>query len=313
MGWVLRRRSGELVGVTLESDGARPRLGLSSCWPKMNRLDADGVPLLWARTSDDGWVTHWVRSRAPMPRFLPAFDRAEVERIGRPGAHSEAWWLGWIEAMAPYLRPWVSGRARVDLVMNGGYEELWGPRPAPDGDPWGEEQLNDHPHTLPLRPWPSLEDGRVKALRKQARAKILAPVVLYWHSALYTGIVLDGHARLVAAEAEGQRAPILYVTGVYDKPAPPRTTAPERVAAALEPLVHGDDPRAATLALQVMSAAAMTGVDRPVAKSWAAPLRGGARRWLDEVREALRHSPSEDHDLLERELLAPLPRRARRR
>lgn len=313
MGWVLRRWSGELAGVTLEGHAGRPRLALSASWPRITRLDADGVPLLWARSTDDMYFTHWVRSGAPMPRFLPAFDRAEVERIGRRGARSEAWWLGWIEAMAPHLRPWVSGRARVDLVMGGGYEELWGPRPAPDGNAWGEEQLNDDPHTLPLRPWPGLDDGRVKALRKQARAGILAPVVLYWHSALCTGIVLDGHARLVAADAEEQRAPILYVAGVHERPSPPRTAAPERVAAALEHLVHGEHPRAAMHALEVMNAAAMKGADRPVAISWAAPLAGGARRWLDEVREALQHSPAEDHAILEREMLAPLPRRPRRR
>lgn len=276
----------------------------------MTRLDADGVPLLWTRATDDMYFTHWLRSRAPMPRFLPAFGRAEVERIGRRGPRSEAWWLGWLEAMAPALTDWNCGRGRVDVVR-GGYEELWGPLPKPDGEPWGEVQWNDHPHTLPLRPWPTLEEGRVKAFRKQARAGILAPVVLYWHSALCTGIVLDGHARLVAAEAEEQHAPILYVTHVKARRSPHRTAEPERVVAALEHIAVGNDPRAAMLALEVMNAATMDGAehDRPVAISRAAPLAGGARKWLDEVRLALEHCPAPDRELLKRDLLAPLPRR----
>ncbi|GLW34522.1 hypothetical protein [Actinoplanes regularis] len=57
---------------------------------------------------------------------------------------------------------------------------------------------------LPLRRLSDATDTRVKSYRRQARAGILPPVLLWWISSLYSYVVLDGHDRILAAVAEDQ-------------------------------------------------------------------------------------------------------------
>ncbi|MGE3675885.1 MAG: hypothetical protein AB7K71_39820, partial [Polyangiaceae bacterium] len=65
---------------------------------------------------------------------------------------------------------------------------------------WG---INGSGAVIPLRaPSPS-DASRVKAWRKHAREGTLPPVLLWWVTAYDTYVLIDGHDRLVAAQAEG--------------------------------------------------------------------------------------------------------------
>ncbi|MBY8881065.1 hypothetical protein [Actinacidiphila acidipaludis] len=83
---------------------------------------------------------------------------------------------------------------------------------------WSADLVQDWPHAtlellcgggwhgiLPLRPLPSPDAPRVKALRKHAREGTLAPVLVWWISFLDGWVLLDGHDRAVAALAEGMQ------------------------------------------------------------------------------------------------------------
>lgn len=73
-------------------------------------------------------------------------------------------------------------------------------------DWWDHHSLHD---VMPMRPMPHADEGRVKAYRKLARANALPPVLLWWISGLDGYAVLDGHARLAAAMAEGMDPPMI--------------------------------------------------------------------------------------------------------
>ncbi|MEV6049460.1 hypothetical protein [Streptomyces sp. NPDC052107] len=65
---------------------------------------------------------------------------------------------------------------------------------------------------VPLRPLSPPDAGRVKAYRKHARDGTLAPVLLWWVTALDGWLLLDGHDRAVAALAEGRAPPCVVLT-----------------------------------------------------------------------------------------------------
>ncbi|MGN9765403.1 hypothetical protein ACTMS2_09540 [Micromonospora sp. SD12] len=67
---------------------------------------------------------------------------------------------------------------------------------------------------LPLRRLSGATDARVKAYRKQARAGILPPVLLWWISGLDCYVILDGHDRILAAVAEEQEPPLIALASV---------------------------------------------------------------------------------------------------
>lgn len=70
---------------------------------------------------------------------------------------------------------------------------------------------------VPLRRLPAEQDGRVHAHRKLAADGVLPPVVLWWISGLDGYVLLDGHARLVAARAEGISPPVLLLSAALDR------------------------------------------------------------------------------------------------
>jgi hypothetical protein len=65
---------------------------------------------------------------------------------------------------------------------------------------------------LPLRELAHRDSARVKAYRKQANDGLLAPIVLWWASGLDGYLLLDGHSRLVAAQAEQIRPEVLVLS-----------------------------------------------------------------------------------------------------
>lgn len=70
---------------------------------------------------------------------------------------------------------------------------------------------------VPLRPLSPPDAGRVKAYRKHARAGTLAPVLLWWVTALDGWLLLDGHDRAVAALEEGLTPPCVVLTRLLDE------------------------------------------------------------------------------------------------
>ncbi|WP_330457542.1 hypothetical protein OIB37_11865 [Streptomyces sp. NBC_00820] len=93
----------------------------------------------------------------------------------------------------------------------------------------GEDFVRDWPHAhldwsalgwhgvVPLRALSPEDAPRVKAYRKAAREGALAPVLLWWVTALDGWLLLDGHDRAVAALAEGRTPPCLVLARVPDE------------------------------------------------------------------------------------------------
>lgn len=70
---------------------------------------------------------------------------------------------------------------------------------------------------VPLRPLSAEDAPRVRACRKHARDGTLAPVLLWWVTALDGWLLLDGHDRAVAALAEGRSPPCVVLARVPDE------------------------------------------------------------------------------------------------
>ncbi|ALO93468.1 hypothetical protein SHL15_2312 [Streptomyces hygroscopicus subsp. limoneus] len=70
---------------------------------------------------------------------------------------------------------------------------------------------------VPLRPLSAEDAPRVRAHRTHARDGTLAPVLLWWVTALDGWLLLDGHDRAVAALAEGRTPPCVVLTRVPDE------------------------------------------------------------------------------------------------
>ncbi|MFG3704634.1 hypothetical protein ACGF7U_07835 [Micromonospora sp. NPDC047670] len=142
---------------------------------------------------------------------------------------------------------------------------------------------------LPLRRLPGADAARVKAYRRQARERVLPPILLWSVSAFDGYLLLDGHCRLVAALAEEVDPAVLVLSLVAD------------------PEVERNDPTAAHAALtdRVIAQAARSGADplraaealaHRFAKACAAqpeegrtrawPVRGGAPAWEQQVASA---------------------------
>ncbi|QLQ36571.2 hypothetical protein [Micromonospora robiginosa] len=69
---------------------------------------------------------------------------------------------------------------------------------------------------LAMRPMSRADDARVKSYRKQVRAGLLPPILLWWVSSLDSYLLLDGHDRLAACLAEAVEPPLMTLTAVVD-------------------------------------------------------------------------------------------------
>lgn len=216
-----------------------PRLALASAPGGLVRVSLDDAPLLWAREAAGAWC--WLRSATPVPSLVPPLSRALVRGLARRGPESEHWWRGWMEALGPSLAALTGRGARILLVpaavtMERGVRIPSRLERAPFEGGWGESTS-----VLPLHPWPAPDDRAVRRAAQQLGEGIAAPIVLRWLPRLDALLLVDGHARLVAA---AERTP------------------PALVALPVERGSHG-------------------AVTRELAR-----LRGGARRWRDEVTAA---------------------------
>lgn len=195
---------------------ARPALRLEVAGRGLLALRQGGVVVLLARIERQWMGVDYVSTGRYRPPIAPIragrafgphhFAAALIEAADGP-LHSGRWV---ISPEATHLR---SG---PDLLA--GDPELGGSEPHGSELPPGEygwiEWFHDNGawQILPLRRLSRPDAGRVKAYRKRAREGTLAPVLLWWISGLDCYVVLDGHDRLVAALAEGQKPPLLALS-----------------------------------------------------------------------------------------------------
>lgn len=174
-------------------------------WVLLGRVEDDHCGVEIFRTGD---------FRSP----VPALTAARAHRFGPQS--TAGWWERWAHGFAGDLvlseGPWLLQRGA--LPRYGLTEDLVREFPAAYLD-W----LAGWNGTVPLLPLPEASSGRVKAYRKLARDRMLPPVLLLAASALDGYLVLDGHARIVAAQLEGIDPPVLVLS--------PRLSWRERQAA----------------------------------------------------------------------------------
>ncbi|MGW3499042.1 hypothetical protein [Streptomyces sp. NPDC001020] len=178
--------------------------------------------VLFAKIDDDRGGGEYSRTdhyRSPIAPLRATEVRAVTER------EQPSWYARWAHRFANALQTssigplhegrWVLSQrlAREGMTRTG------------DGaaGQWRSLLLDDHPdgyidwltgswRVIPLRQMPPPDDGRVKAYRKQAREGILPPALLWWFSGLNCYVILDGHARLVAAIAENREPAVLVLS-----------------------------------------------------------------------------------------------------
>jgi hypothetical protein len=128
---------------------------------------------------------------------------------------------------------------------------------------------------VPLRQLPDGDCARVKAYRKQARDETLPPILLLAASALDGYLLLDGHARLVAAQREDVQ-PVVLALG-RRLPQTERQALLEQATAALE-RAGRREPAAAGPASRSY-AQTCADIDRYLGRTQAWPLVGGELAW----------------------------------
>lgn len=137
---------------------------------------------------------------------------------------------------------------------------------------------------VPLRPLSPPDAGRVKAYRKHARDGTLAPVLLWWVTALDGWLLLDGHDRAVAALAEGRTPPCVVLTRLPDDEDWRRTA--EEVAdwhetrlarLAARPATPGVERQRETMLRTY--ADTLSSLPYEPARTYSWPLPGGAPAW----------------------------------
>lgn len=187
-----------------------------------------GAPLVAARVQQ--WMSHvdYVRSASFRP-VVPPVRADQTWRLahGPAGERDIRWayhfaaaladsgagplhggrWL--LEPSAPYL--WLEDYRQ--LTFHQRWTELVAADPAGEID-WF--YLNGRGMILCLRDLSAVDDGRVKAYRKQAREGIIPPVLLWWVSGLTAYLVLDGHDRFRACLAEGVTPPLFSLSRLAD-------------------------------------------------------------------------------------------------
>jgi hypothetical protein len=246
---------------------------------------------------------------SPWPHLGPR-DVAAVSRNADPG-DGLAWFDAWARYIvrllnAPALRlagPLHRGTWRVEpaaLLRPDAGAPPPGHRAvfAPDHDTTGfgldaasplsfeSWWLNGSGALLPMRAASPAEAGRVKALRKLARAGTLPPLVLLFVSGLDMYLLLDGHARLRAGLLEGRLPPALALSRVRYFPYAPDPRRDTALAGMERALDHAQGPATIERLNRSVLALFAEGDWRARTRGW--PVPGGAGAWDAEVADRLR-------------------------
>ncbi|MET7834820.1 hypothetical protein ABZS44_18585 [Micromonospora sediminicola] len=237
--------------------------------------------------------------RSPLPPITAAAARRVRETSPDAAARAMRWthrfadWLGAAEQDGPLHRGrWTLAAGMPDWSVATHWDRLT--RVDPDrghvtwfgyGDP--DDDLRD---VLPLRRLAPAGHGRVRAWRRQARAGVLPPVLLWWVSGLQTLVLLDGHDRAVAALTEGG-PPDVVVLAPADQGADRMRHEIDGYVRRMRHLETADVP-AARLAVESRGLAeGVAEAVRAEGRTTAWPVRGGSREW---ERLAVRLAPGWD-------------------
>ncbi|GAA4602966.1 hypothetical protein BJY16_004440 [Actinoplanes octamycinicus] len=272
-------------GVRLDVRGpVRPALRIEAAGRKRFVLRQPAGPVLFGRVEGDWSGADYLRTgrfRSPIGPLRTPADRFEEE--------DDSWYARWAHHLATellaspdgplYTGQWLLSSAVRRLAVRPGsmpvarrWAELLC---APDRDELDWISQAGLWRVLPLRDLSAPDAGRVKAYRKQARAGVLPPVLLWWLSALECHVVLDGHDRLVAAIAEDREPPLLGLATV--RPAVAAREAEEAVERYLTATVQ---PWAGFVPdLGDRLAGELRDADAAPARTRAWPLRGGSAAW----------------------------------
>ncbi|MET9379116.1 hypothetical protein ABZX98_34105 [Streptomyces sp. NPDC002992] len=192
-------------------------------------LVQSGVPVLFARQRATHRGVHYARTGRYVSPLGPlrAEQARAFARFAEPG--SEEWTERWAAYAERSLReadngPLHEGGWNITPGFSGWFADGNWPKLLshdPDrghltwfgyGDP-----VEDARDLLPLRALSHPEAPRVKAYRRQYREGVLPPVLAWWISGLNSPVVLDGHDRLTAALAEGDRPRLLILSRAMDE------------------------------------------------------------------------------------------------
>ncbi len=271
---------GEWQGLRLTVPGPARRAPLMiEAAPRRVRLSWGGQPRLWTCLDADHGGLQWACAPAPLHGLPPlGFQTARAVGAGLPAwarhyarqledqLEAGDWALAppWAPGQSPQRRaPPIYGLTDVPRLGSGGPLD------------WG---MNGSAEVLPLRAPSPPDSGRVKAWRRWAREAPLPPVLLCWITGLDAHVVLDGHDRLQAADAEGvtlealtlmQQRPSGWDRGPWQAAAQARYLRAEAGGARPGTL--------RTLQAEVVSAFDSTHDTACRTRAW--PLRGGVAEW----------------------------------
>jgi hypothetical protein len=225
------------------------------------------------------WLSGVTSDRAPRP--LRPLKAADVERaLGRGAPGTPGWSAWWVQRLA---------RALIDAphspLYPGRWALIWGHESHASAEHFGRfftREMFDH-EPVATRPMPDPESGRVRFWRKHARAGTLPPVLVAELG--YLGQVLvDGHARVVAANAQGVPVPWMILRRLEWRDLDEEHVAQVRrsIERAHESRREGDRPFSSAT-LQSFNDALVRSHARGwvQARSRAWPLTGGAAAWTD--------------------------------
>lgn len=219
---------------------------------------------------------------------LPPVRADEARRM--PPVGGEGWSVRWAHRVAGWL-----GASQAGPLHAGRWLLRSAPLPAHCLD---ADVVRDYPAAyldwlgagwngvVPLRRLPGEDAGRVRGYRKLAADGMLPPLLLWWISGLDGYLLLDGHARLVAAHAEGVTPPVLLL-GMAERPESQRvwlahlTAGYETAMAHVARRARAGHPGAQGAADKVGArfAAQVADLTTGTARTVAWPLRGGGRAW----------------------------------
>ncbi|MFG2641932.1 hypothetical protein ACGFYP_13315 [Streptomyces sp. NPDC048370] len=279
------------VRVRVEGS-AKPGLRMECADGRRLVLVQEGVPVLFARQRVTHRGLHYARTGryvSPLGPLRAEHARAFAE-FAEPG--SKEWTERWAAYAEAALRrapngPLHEGDWNILPGSSSWFADVNWPKLLshdPDrghltwfgyGDP-----VEDARDLLPLRALSHPEAPRVKAYRRQHREGILPPVLAWWISGLNSPVVLDGHDRLTAVLAEGDRPRPLVLSRAVDEDwialcaERPLLEYEKKVTALDGPLatVH------ASAAGRQLAEALRNIVTSPdLTRAW--PLSGGVRAW----------------------------------
>lgn len=295
---------------------APPGLVLENFGGGCTRLVCGGEPLLWARVEPQYQGLSFVRRRGvTSAAILPPVQAHEARSITSATGWMK-WFLRGIEASTN--TPWYTGewnltelrqqRASVSDIARGTAPDVYLPVnrdgwpcvvyglrgaleiPRTHYESWG---INGSGAVIPLRAPSAVDSSRVKAWRKHAREGSLPPVLLWWVTAFDVYLLIDGHDRLLAAQAEGVQ-PSAIGLWVSERPDPAdaevwRRSAAERYEVAF---AHEESLSASTRT-QLNDRLVRAYDVKAVRASKARFVKDASEQWLAEVARELADSPED--------------------